>query len=96
MRTIRRTSAFKREKRRRFKSTPNAELASVAVDHPQRKDCLVTLSLQEYERPKRRDRRALAIEELSDAEVEAIRSAEPPSEAERYDHEFTHERGADS
>ena len=60
------------------------------------RDRLVILSFEEYERLKRRDRRALAIEELSDAEVEAIRSAEPPSEAEQYDHEFAQEHGADA
>ncbi len=60
------------------------------------RDRLVILSFEEYERLKRRDRRALAVEELSDAEIEAIRSAEPPSEAERYDHEFADGHGADT
>ena len=43
-----------------------------------RKDWLVILSFEEYERLKRRDRRALAVEELSDAELEAISKAEVP------------------
>ena len=43
----------------------------------------------EYERIKRRDRQALAVEELSAAEIEAISRAEPPAEAARYDHEVT-------
>ena len=43
----------------------------------------------EYERLKRRDRQALAMEELSAAEIEAISRAEPPAEAARYDHEVT-------
>ena len=46
------------------------------------RDRLVVLSIEEYERLKRRDRRALLVEELSDAEIEAIRRAEPPPEAE--------------
>ena len=34
-------------------------------------------------------RQALAVEELTDAEIDAIRRAEPPAEAARYDHELT-------
>ena len=60
------------------------------------RDRLVVLSIEEYERLKRRDRRALAVEELSDAEIEAIGRAEPPSEAERYDHEVAPGNGADT
>ena len=60
------------------------------------RDRLVILSVDEYERLKRRDRQALAVEELSDAEIEAIRRAEPPAEAEQHDHELTAGHGADS
>ena len=42
----------------------------------------------------RTSREALLVEELSDVEFEAIRRAEPPPEAELYDHEFTPESGA--
>ena len=49
---------------------------------------LVLLSADEYERLKRRDRQALAVEDLSSAEIEAIREAEPPAEAARYDDEL--------
>ena len=42
------------------------------------RDWLVILSFKEYQRLKRRDRRMLAVEELSDAEIEAISKAEPP------------------
>ena len=41
---------------------------------------LVILSAKEYDRLICRDRRAFAIEELSDEEVEAILKAEPPEE----------------
>ena len=57
---------------------------------------LVILSVGEHERLKRRDRQALAAEDLSDAEIDAIRRAEPPAEASQYDHELTTGRGAES
>ncbi len=60
------------------------------------RDRLVILSADEYERLKRRDRQALAVEELSDAEIEAIREAEPPVEAAQYDCELTAAHGADT
>ncbi len=60
------------------------------------RDRLVVLSVEEYERLKRRDRQALAVEELTDAEIDAIRRAEPPPEAELYDHEFSPGHGADT
>lgn len=46
------------------------------------------LSASEYRRLKRLDRKALAVEELSDAELEAIRKAEPLTKAKLYDHEL--------
>ena len=42
------------------------------------RDRLVLLSAEEYARLKRRDRRAIAVENLSYAELEAFLSAEPP------------------
>ena len=44
---------------------------------------LVLMSIEEYRRLKQLDRQALFVEELSDAELEAIRRAEVPAE---YDH----------
>ena len=46
------------------------------------------LSAMEYERLIYRDRRALAVEELTDKEIEAILKAEPPEETKQYDHEL--------
>ena len=60
------------------------------------RDRLVILSFDEYERLKRRDRQALAVEDLSDAELDAISRAEPPAEATQYDRELTAGHGADS
>ena len=59
-------------------------------------DRCVILSVDEYERLKRRDRHALAVEELSDAEIEAIRDAEPPAEAAKHDCEVTAGDGDDT
>ena len=50
---------------------------------------LVLLSVEEYARLKRRDREALLVEELSEAEIEAIRRAEPSADAAQFDHELT-------
>ena len=49
----------------------------------------MTLSVDKYERLKRRDRQPLAVEELSDAEIEAISRVEPPAVAAQYNHELT-------
>ena len=57
---------------------------------------LVILSASEYRRLKRLDRQALAVEELSDAELEAIGSAQPPAKAKLYDHELAAADGADT
>ena len=56
----------------------------------------VISSVDEHERLKRRDRRALAVEELSDTEIEAIRDAEPPAEAAEHDGELTAGDGDDT
>lgn len=53
-------------------------------------------SVDEHRRRKGRKRQAVAVEELSDAEIEAISRVEPPSEAAQYDHELTDGHGADS
>ena len=59
------------------------------------RDRLVLLSVAEYERLKSRDRQVLSVEELSGAEIEAIRQAEPPAEAARYDDELMAGHGVD-
>ena len=40
-------------------------------------------------RKDRHDRKAVAVEDLSNAEIEAIRRTAPPAEAEQHDHEIT-------
>jgi prevent-host-death family protein len=49
---------------------------------------LVLLTASEYRRLKRRARQALRVEELSDAELEALAAAEPPPEAAAFNDEL--------
>ena len=60
------------------------------------RDRLVITSADEYERLRHHGRRALAVEELPDAKLDAIRRAEPPAEAARYDHELSVGHGIDT
>lgn len=48
---------------------------------------VMMISVEEYERLKRRDRVALRVEELSEDVIKAIRRARPPAQAKRYDRE---------
>jgi PHD/YefM family antitoxin component YafN of YafNO toxin-antitoxin module len=52
-------------------------------------DRTVMISVEEYKRLKRRDRRVLGVEEFTEGQIEAIRRAEAPPEADAYDHELT-------
>ena len=47
----------------------------------------VLLSAEEYHRLKRRDRQAVRIEDLSEADIRAIRAIEPPPESYAFDDE---------
>jgi PHD/YefM family antitoxin component YafN of YafNO toxin-antitoxin module len=51
------------------------------------RDRLVMMSIEEYRRLKRRDRQVLGLEDFTEADLEAIRNAEPPPEAASFDHE---------
>lgn len=48
----------------------------------------VLLSVDEYRRLKRRDREALAVEQLSDADLDAIAAARVPTEFDHLDAEL--------
>jgi prevent-host-death family protein len=48
---------------------------------------LVVLSVDEYHRLKKRDRQVLALEDFTEADLKAIRAAEPPPEAAAFDPE---------
>ena len=85
-----------REFQRNFGRYRDEALKSpLSITHNGR-DRLVVMSADEYERMKRHGRQALAVEELSDAELDAIRRAEPPAEAARYDHELSVGYGVDT
>jgi prevent-host-death family protein len=51
-------------------------------------DSTVTISIEEYRRLKRRDREVLSIEDFSEADIEAVRRAEPSPQAEAFNHEL--------
>jgi prevent-host-death family protein len=51
------------------------------------RDRTVMISVEEYRRLKRRDRRVLGIEDFTEEQIEAIRRAEPPPESAAFDHE---------
>ncbi len=48
---------------------------------------IVVLSVDEYHRLKKRDRQVLGLEDFTEADLQAIRAAEPPAEAAAFDHE---------
>ncbi len=47
----------------------------------------VLISIEEYERLKRRDRRVMGLEDFSEEDLRAIENAEIPAEAYRYNDE---------
>jgi len=49
---------------------------------------IVVLSVDEYQRLKRRDRQVLGLDDFTQADLEAIKVAEPPPEAARFDSEM--------
>jgi prevent-host-death family protein len=48
----------------------------------------VLLSVEEYQRLKRRDRQVMSIEDFTDEDIAAIRKSMPPSEAAQFDDEM--------
>jgi len=48
---------------------------------------IVVLSAEEYHRLKRRDRQVMGLEDFTEADLQAILQAEPPQEADAFDHE---------
>jgi prevent-host-death family protein len=51
------------------------------------RDRTVIISAEEYTRLKRRDREVLRIEDFNEADVEAVRRAEPSVAADAFNHE---------
>jgi len=48
---------------------------------------LVVISAEEYRRLKQRDREVLGLDDFTEADLQAIRAAEPPPEAAAFDEE---------
>lgn len=48
----------------------------------------VVISAEEYHRLKRRDREVLGLGDFTEADLEVIRSAEPPADTAKFDHEL--------
>jgi PHD/YefM family antitoxin component YafN of YafNO toxin-antitoxin module len=48
----------------------------------------VTVSIEEYQRLKRRDREVLRLEDFTEEMIEAIEKAEPSPESEAFNHEL--------
>lgn len=51
------------------------------------RDRIVMLSVEEYQRLKRRDRQVLGIEDFTDADIAAIKASKAPAEASQFDGE---------
>jgi prevent-host-death family protein len=52
------------------------------------RDRIVVISADEYLRLKRRDREVLGIEDFTEADIEAVRRAEPSHHADDFNHEL--------
>lgn len=53
------------------------------------RDRMVLLSSDEYQRLKRRDRRVMTLDDFTDADLQALLTAEPPPESAQFDNEVT-------
>lgn len=71
-----------------FGAVTDQALASPVRITKHGRDRLVVVSAAEYDRLKRRDRRAVRIEDLTDAELELIAQAEVPAEYAHLDAEL--------
>lgn len=52
------------------------------------RDRTVLLSIEEYERLKRRDREVLSLEDFTDADIALLEASSPPAESAAFDHEM--------
>ena len=66
----------------------DAALSQPVVVTRNGRDRTVMISADEYRRLKKRDREVLAIEDFSDADIEAIRRAEPSGHSETFNDEL--------
>jgi prevent-host-death family protein len=66
----------------------DAALSQPVVVTRNGRDRTVMISADEYHRLKKRDREVLGIGDFTDAEIEAVRRAEPSKEAEAFNQEL--------
>jgi prevent-host-death family protein len=64
-----------------------AQRRAVEVTRNGRESC-VLISTEEYRRLKRRDREVLGIEDFSEADAEAVRTAQPSAASAAFDQEM--------
>jgi prevent-host-death family protein len=66
----------------------DAALSQPVVVTGNGRDRTVMISAEEYRRLKKRAREVLSIEDFTEADIEAVRRAEPSKEAEAFNHEL--------
>ena len=69
----------------RVRSMARAE--PITITHHGRDD-LVLVSAEEFQRLKRRDREVLLVEDLSNDDLKMLLEADPPPEADAFNHEM--------
>lgn len=53
------------------------------------RECQVLISVEEYQRLKRRDRQVLGLDDFTEADVAALEAAHAPDAAKDFDHELS-------
>src|SRR5262245_22193491 len=71
-----------------YGALPDQALTEPGTNTKNGRDRLVLLSIDEFQRLMRRDRRVLRAEDLTDAEIDAIEKAEVPAEYAYLDEEL--------
>ncbi len=66
----------------------NAALNQPVIVTRNGRDRTVVISADEYRRLKRRDREVLALEDFSDADIDAVRRSAPSPASEEFNHEI--------
>lgn len=70
-----------------FGEFQDAALSEPVVVTKYGRESVVIIKAAEYHRLKKRDREALRVQDLSEADIAAIKAAVPPAEAARFDDE---------
>ena len=78
-----------REFQRHFGQYQDRALVEPVIVTSNGRERVVVISAEEYKRLKRRDRQVMTLDDFTEADLQAIRKAEPPAEAAAFDHEVT-------